>query len=112
MPRQKINVYESELRAKGIPLEIQDLKPDPIPVTENAAPLYLKAYQLLEKLEYEGENIFHFKNGYPAVDPDDKRREGLYTLLADPQFEEAIALIDQATSLIHCQFELDYNADP
>lgn len=111
MPREKIEALEAQLKSQGEPLRIADLKPELIPDAENAAPFYLQAYALLEALEFEGENLFYYKTGYGVEKIGEERREGLLTLLADPVYQEAMALVDEATSRPSCQFEVDYEAE-
>lgn len=59
LPRNKIDTLDAKLQAEGAPIRLADLAPEPVPEDENAAPLYLEAYRLLQSIKFEGEDIFY-----------------------------------------------------
>ncbi|WFB37038.1 hypothetical protein P3T73_04600 [Kiritimatiellota bacterium B12222] len=111
LPQNKINDVEAQMEAQGVPMRLVDLAPEAVPEELNAAPLYLEAYHLLESLTLEGENLFYYKTGYGVEKVGEERLEGLLTLLADPVYAQAMALIDEATQLPYCQFDLNYHLE-
>ncbi|WFB37037.1 hypothetical protein P3T73_04595 [Kiritimatiellota bacterium B12222] len=108
LPRNKIEALDAELQAQGVAIRIAELAPEPVPEDENAAPLYLEAYRLLQSIKFEGEDIFYYIQGYDVEGAREEKLEGLLTLLDDPIYAEAMSLIDEASTRPRCQFEINY----
>lgn len=95
----------AELRAAGTPLTGKDLASPPVPAAENAAPLYLKAADLIK--DHRG-NSFQGTFGYSGADlskPEDLAK--LADLLRQDQ--KALDLVRQATDMPGCQFDTPYD---
>ena len=91
-------------------MTLSDLAPDPIPEAENAAPFYLDAYRILETLKHEEENIFEWirKLDQPTTEP--AMLVQVKALFETGEFSDAMELLDQATGMEDCQFDLNYDS--
>jgi len=104
----KVDAKLRQFKAAGFPTRGADLQPPPVPEAENAAPLYLKAADLVEP-----------KGGGGLKPPDAYSAKGLPSpadlkALAEfvSHFGEAADLVREATQRPKCRFDTDWSDPP
>lgn len=112
-----------ELVRDGRPMSFEELLPEPVPASENGAPLYSAAFSLLKsktsdakiipsRVDVEnrtlGTQVIHTILAYQKEDSAENTK-ALEQLLADPLVQQYLSLIEQAAERPYCNFELQYD---
>lgn len=95
----------AEIRARGEPLTFEELAPRPVPIYENAAPIYEQAFKAL-KLPERDENLQKFLDEDTSPEDRAKLEPGIRELIQ--QNEPVFALIEEAVSKPKCVFPVKW----
>ncbi|MCZ6688964.1 MAG: hypothetical protein O7H41_05115 [Planctomycetota bacterium] len=101
-PQRLLAAEIEAIRKAGEPLRLSDMAPPPVPENRNAAPLYLRAFEILNEVEPAGDQV---SAALEAIDP---------TLLGKDEeaacrdflarTREAVILLREASSRPACRF--------
>ncbi len=94
---------QARVRAAGLPTTIDEIRPPPVPDTDNAAPIIAKLGPLVKALDGPEENALfiqldHFDKAHPAYLLDEEATKALAALLETSPVREVMALIDEAVA--------------
>ena len=102
----------AELRAAGRPMHPDDIIPQDVPASENAAPLYETAFALLVSESVDGKELSSYVNSAGlefSLDPDSNdKRIAFENALSNPTLVQAFNLIRKASERPQCNFDLPY----
>jgi hypothetical protein len=104
----KVDAKLRQLKAAGLPTRGVDLQPPPVPVEENAAPLYIKAADMVEP---QGGGGLKPPDAYNAKGPPTRADlEALAEFVG--HFPKASDLVREATARPKCRFDTDWSDPP
>ena len=105
----RLNAKIEELRTRGEPVTLSELVPPEIPADQNAATLYVQAFQQMELLgDKVKKAVGDLASGPGPLTPEqlDEAR-GLLE-----QGKEALRLLREGTERLQCRFAVDYSVRP
>ena len=103
---QMVETQIARMRAKGEPTALSDLGRPKVPDDQNAAPVYAKAFKIMERT---GASIYlkavePVRNRHKNPPPWGKIRQAV------GQFDGVVPLVEEAVSRPKCQFPVDWRA--
>ena len=108
--RDALEAELAQVRAKGWPTEAEDLYPESIPASENAALVYGQAFASFQGTEEDWSLIWGITSPEDLEALTDEQRTQLEACLG--KNAPALELLHQAAQMKQCQFDLDYRMGP
>ncbi len=108
--KAQVEAKLAALRKEGVALKAEDLAPKPVPEAENAAPLYVKAADLLEGRTKSHRDSQASVGYYRPRDLDDPAKAAVAARYLEAN-ADVLAMVRKAADMPHCVFSVDWT-DP